>query len=218
MFTTRICIYLTIIFLGFVVGLMQFKRAQNIRTIIILLGLTFSSEITSLFIAKYYRNNSPVYHLFNPLQFILLGYFFYQNLDKIVLKRIVLYSCLAGICFSVYSSLFIQGLMVFPSLFINIETIMLIFWASLLFIRILDAPSDENIFRKPVFIITIGVLWFNLFSFIFFLLHDYIRVHNISPSSIIILHYFSNIIYYSMLLTAMLLSFMQLRNERRIKY
>jgi hypothetical protein len=204
--------------MGFIAGLFIYSRIKYLRPIVLLLGLTFVSEIASRFFAKYLHNSNPVYHFFNPLQVVLLGCFFYMAVEKPVLKKGIMISIMGMLVFSVLCSVFINGLMIFPEYFLNVSTFVVIIWATILFIQILDLPAEQNIFKKPVFVISMAILWFYLFAFSFVLLHNYFLKHNVSSKYIGILHYYSNIIYYTLLLTAMILAYSSLRNERKIKY
>jgi len=214
MFPPAFIVFLAIVFLAFIVGLLIYKQQIKIRPLVILMGLTIVSEITSVFFAKYYRNNSPVYHCFNPLQIVLLGCFFYKVFEKKILKDFVLYTTIGMILFAIISTIFIEGIMEFPTVFLNVETLVLILWSALLFIQKLDAPSDENVFKNPVFVISIGVLWFNLFSFVFFLLYSYMLTNKISIKTISLLHFFSNYIYYGLILVAFIMYRSSSRYER----
>ncbi len=204
MFQPEFLVFITIVLLAFLLGLTVYNCNNVIQPIVILLGVTFISEVVSIFIAKYYRNNSPVYHVFNILQISFLGCFFYRAFRSKMLKRIILITSIGMVLFSIFVTLLFQNIYVFPSIFLNVETFILIIWSVLLFIEILDSPSERNIFKDPVFIITIGILWFNLFSFIFFLLHNYLVKNDISVRSITLLHFFSNYIYYLLILVALI--------------
>jgi hypothetical protein len=216
MFTAYLIILLLIILAGFINGLFHHRFNTVTRPIIILLGVTFVIELSGYFFAKYLRNNSPVYHLFNPIQAGLQGWFFYIASDRKMVKKVVLSSSIGLILFSLVYSL-VYGIMRFPGFFLIPETLVLITWGSLLFIQMLDMPAGQNIFKNPVFIIATAVIWFNLFSFIFFLLYNYLVKNNLSTDSLRMIHFFSNYIYYILLFIAISLTRSDNKHERPVK-
>ena len=215
MLTTRYILYLIIIAAGFIFGMTQFRRLGKIKPVVILLGVTLVSEITSRLLAYTIRNSNPVYHFLNPLQVLLWGVFFYTVISNKKIHKAVPYVTAALVIFSVMNTLFWEGLKTFPGNFLNVETLFLFVGGFMLFIEMLDYPSSVNLFKQPVFIIGVSLIWFNMISFIFFLLFRTFLDNNISVVSLKTIHYISNILYYGLLLTAV--SFNYFFNERSLR-
>ncbi len=209
--------YLFIIAAGFFTGLLSFKKFSKLSPVTLLLLVTFISEIIARFCAIKFRNNMPVYHIFSPIQLSLVGLFFFKNLEKGFIKNILPFIITAAALFSIVNAVFIQGIKTYPSYFFNLESLIIILYSSVLFIQFLERPSSENIFKNPVFIADIAILWFYLFSFLYFLLYGYLTKMNISSMVLGKIHLISNYIYYLMLFIATLTAYLQTRNDK-IKY
>ncbi len=206
MFKREFVIYLLIIAIGFVIGIIYYKRNRQLRPIVILLGVTLVSEIVSRVLAYQIRNSNPAYHFFTPIQILLWGVFFLMVIKNQKIKTAIFLFSATLVLFSMINTFFWQGLKIFPENVLRMETIFLIFCSICLFIEMLDRPSGENIFKNPFFIVAIGVLWFNLVSFIFFESHNFFLKNKIPAHSIRTIHYISNYVYYLIILAAILLS------------
>ncbi len=195
-------IYLGLILVGFLVGIVFHRSNKDIFPVIVLLGVTFSSEILSKYLAYTIQNNSPVYHVYHPLQILLWGVFFYRN-SKHNWRVYIRASSVGLVTFSIINALFWQSFTTFPSNVIKFECILLLAWSFLLFFEFLDAPNNLNIFRNSSFLICIAVIWFNLVSYLFFGLFNYYISKPKPEFSIRTIHLFSNYTYYSILLVSM---------------
>lgn len=187
------------------------------QPIIILLGVTFASEIISRILAYEIRNSNPAYHFFTPVQITLWAIFFLLALKNKKIRVIISILALALILFSIVNSILWEGLKIFPENVLRMECIFLILGGASLFIEKLDEPSSENIFKNPLFIISVAVLWFNLISFIFFESHNFFLRNKIPAHSIRTIHYISNYVYYLIILVAILLSKQFYTVERKYK-
>ncbi|MCP9752557.1 hypothetical protein EGI32_16480 [Ferruginibacter sp. HRS2-29] len=194
-------------FVGFITGYLAYRRYGFLWPITAVLLITFCNNHFASYGAKYYRSNVELYHFFNPIQFLLLSIFFYKNFKDKLFRKTVLYMTSAGLAFAVINSLFIQKIHSDPMNFMIVETLILIIYATLLFIERIDLPARVNIFTDPVFITTVAILCFNLFIFLFFLLTNYFWKHKIDQSTNLFwINYFSNFLYYPLLFIAGLFS------------
>jgi hypothetical protein len=156
MFSLEFILYLLLIATGTLLGLANFNRLNKLKPVAILLAITFVCEIISRILAYYIKNSNPIYHLLNPLQCILWGYFFYHEIKSMIKKRwfAILSTCL--LLYAIINSFFI-GPLKFPDTFLSIQSIVLIGVGCLLFIEKLDEPNHENIFNDPGFIIGLAL-------------------------------------------------------------
>lgn len=202
---TEYLIYLVIILIGFVLGLT--RMANNpIKPIIILLGVTLASEIVSRILVHNIHNSNPPYHFLNPLQSMLWGIFFWQQFNSSVKKKITLIACALLVILSIINSIFFQSLYVLPDNILRIQSFLFITLAFLLFFQIMDEHSEVNIFKDPVFLVTVALLWFSIISFIFINFHRYLAAKVVSYSTLRIVNYVSNYVYYLTLLIAVVMS------------
>lgn len=198
-------VFFAILFFGIIAGIFNYRKKIVIRPVVLLFAVTFFAEILSYYTGKYYRNNMPVAHIFNPIQLSVWGYFFYKNFSNIKAKKIIKWVTIAMILFSIFNTLFIQPIKTFPDNFIKLETMLLIISGAYLFIQQLELPSGINIFKEPVFVTSVAILWFNLLSFLFFLLLAYMIANKISTVNMRVLHFFSNYVYYVLLIVTFFL-------------
>lgn len=193
---------------GYLLGSWLYKQYKPLRAITFLLLITVISNQLVSYAGMYYKVSVQLYHIFNPIQLTFLGLFFYSNFEDRLLKKLVPYIIAAGVVFTILNTSFLQSWDQYPTNFIVFETLLLIAWATMLFVEKLDAPGNVNIFKDPVFITAVAILSFNLFSFIFFLLTNYFIKHKIDMfASIYKILYFANIIYYGLLVVAYIFSY-----------
>jgi hypothetical protein len=203
---TEYLIYLIIIAVSFLLGLIFSYKKKQLKWVVILLGITLLSEILTRIFAYKIKNSNPVYHFFTPIQIMLWNMFFLSVLKSKKIKRIISPLSAALIFFSIINSVLLEGLRTFPENILRLESVFLIFCGVCLFIEKLDEPSEQNLFKSPVFIISIAVLWFNLISFIFFESYNFFLRNKIPSQSIRTIHYISNYVYYLIILVAIILS------------
>ena len=187
-------------------GIIRYKKNNSeMLPVIILLGVTLVAEIISYFMAKVYRNNMPGYHFFNPLQLIIWGFFFYATIEDEKIKKSIPWTLGIVLLFSIINTLFFQPLKTMPDNFMKVATLVNIIWAGLLFMQQLDVPARENIFKNPLFIIALAVMWFNIISSFYFILYGFMVKYKLSSHYVHQIHYFSNLVYYLLFFVAMLL-------------
>lgn len=213
MFTLYQTIYLFIILSGFLIGSIRVRKNASSIPIVILLGLTLVSEVASRVAAYEFHNNSFVYHFFNPIQAVVWGWFFYINLKTEKVKVLVIPLLAILILFSAFNSWLWQPLHTNPWNFVKFESLYLLFFSTNIFIELLDRPAHENVFRDSVFIICVGIIWFVLTSFQFFNFFNFYVQKKIPKESIRAISYFSNYVYYTLLLIAMFLNSKTQTNE-----
>jgi len=215
--TVYFIIYLVVIACGFVVGASFFKKSSNkIRPVTIYLGLVLALEISSHFMAVIYKNNMPGFHISIPLYFLIIGIFFYNNIVDKKIRRSIPFTVAALILFAIVNAVYFQPLNSFPDNVAKGTTFFYIVWAAFLFIQHLDNSSAENIFANPVFITAVAIMWFNIISLSFFLLYPFMMKYNLPNNSVFTIHYFSNYVYYLLLLLSIVLAKIQISNDRKI--
>ena len=198
-------------------GIIRYKKNNSeMLPVIILLGVTLVAEIISYFMAKVYRNNMPGYHFFNPLQLIIWGFFFYATIEDEKIKKSIPWTLGIVLLFSIINTLFFQPLKTLPDNFMKVATLVNIIWAGLLFMQQLDVPARENIFKNPLFIVALAVMWFNIISSFYFILYGFMVKYKLSSYYVHQIHYFSNLVYYLLFFVAMLLLKPSLNHVRKI--
>lgn len=196
-------IYLTILAAGCITGSIFYKGDKKILPVIIILGYTFISQSCSVLCAKYFRNNMPVEHIYMMVSTALWGWFFYTNNEDGKIRVIIKWLTLALVTFYVINTLFIQHINTFPDNSMKLATLFNLVGGSVLLIQMLDLPAKENVFKNPLFLVAVGLVWFNTISSLYFFLKTFLTQYKIYPSVIILIHLISNYVYYLILFMAM---------------
>lgn len=172
--------------------------------VIILLGYTLFSQISSYLMAKYLRNSIPMDHVYMPASLIFYGWFYYNCIDDTRLKKIIKWLTPSLIIFSIINTLFIQHINTPPDNIMKLSTMYNLVWGAILLIQLLDLPSAENVFINAYFLVALAIVWFNIISSFYFFLSSFIVRHKIDPTLVYSLHYYSNYICYLIIFIAMI--------------
>jgi hypothetical protein len=149
-------VYFTIILLGIVLGLLQWKKASRVvHWATILLILTVIIEVLATYSAKVYRNNLWVYHFFNPIQFFIITRCFWVELRYRFMYVLMYAIPIIFISISLFAQ---QG--DFPSYSISIGFLFYILWCLLYFRVLLVSTSENSLWSYPLFWISCGWLTF----------------------------------------------------------
>jgi hypothetical protein len=197
-------IQITITFLAAFVGIWNYRKTNKVLLpVVIVLISVFIEAAASFLTAKFLRENRPVNHFINPVMLACWGCFFSYVLEDSRVKKIARWTAAILILFSISNS-FVTGLFVQPWNVMKAATIFYLVMGGLLLMQTLDLPSKENIFTNTLFLIGLAIVWFNMISSLNFFLYDFMRVHKPARHIIDYIHWYSNYIYYSILLLAML--------------
>ena len=203
--TPRFYFYLLLLLTISLIGIVRFKKLTiPFKLITILIIYTFASEIISRIFSYKFRNSSPVYHLYIPIQFalLLLVYFFLFQWKNWRYTGLILFIFLV-LCFT--NTIFLQSFFRFPSNIILISSCFFIGASLSFFKRMLNSVGDENLFKQSVFWFNTGILIFFTCTFLFWGIYNYLLKDHISTKPISTIVYFINILFYAMVGTALIL-------------
>ena len=162
-------IYYLIIVAGCIIGLKNWvKLGQASRWSVGLLLITLFSESMAMFIAKKTANNLWIYHIYIPIQFILVTKSYWNELR---FKNVRLIN-LSFIFISVFFFLLFQRFKL-PSYSITLACLLYILWSLLFFTKLLKNVTDESVFHYPLFWISIGWLQYSIINIFAFNLFNY---------------------------------------------
>ena len=150
-----------------VVSIIIYKKNLDRKyfIIIMLVIISLSSDMISFFFGWVYGLNYSIMNLYILFEILLVGYFFYLNLD---IKKVVL----TFTCISLFTFLYLILYINFNSyygLFLAVNSHINIFWCIWLFYQFFKEEKEFYIERSPVFWINIGLLTYfsgALFTFI----------------------------------------------------
>ncbi|CAG4993533.1 hypothetical protein DYBT9275_01186 [Dyadobacter sp. CECT 9275] len=130
----------------------------------------FSALAVEIFVTviSIYQWKIPVYtlyHFYIPLEYGLLTFYFYKTLDQEKIKKIAKYSIPCFTIFSLVLSQFHIGWTNFPGLNLNIEGILLCFWAIVALFSV-KPHLFLPIYRLPIFWICLAVIIYHSGTFV----------------------------------------------------
>ncbi len=103
-------IYQLILLLTALIGLIHYKKMDKASKVIFgIITLTFFSEAIAFASAIIYKNNLLIYHLFNPIQFYIICYYFNVTIDGFKTNNIGIFLGCAGLVYSIINTLFFQN-------------------------------------------------------------------------------------------------------------
>lgn len=150
------------------------KYDRRLLPFSILLSLSIITEILAdVFHANKWPHRFFIYHIYIPVEFIFIAFYYASNATHKLVKKLVM---LAAIIFPVICILLSASMTLdlFPGYQFNIEGILNILLAlySLFFLPVSNVP----IFKKTIFWISLGLLFFHAEIFILNGTYNYLNV------------------------------------------
>jgi hypothetical protein len=143
-----------------VIGLAKFGTLRNgAKMIVVLLGCTLLSEYMADLLARRYRNNMVVYHVYAPLHLFLVSLYFNQSISSFKRQHLGWYLGFASIAVGLINSLFFQPIEVLNSYYLLFAGFVIISMSLYAFYRILE--NDEiGTLNNPHFWFSFILLFF----------------------------------------------------------
>lgn len=137
-------------------GIYYYKKVDApYRWIAILMLLTLVSELVAKYIAFGLNvPNNVVYHVFTPLEYAIYILIFNSFLGRKAWTKFLWLSLGLLIALEIVNTLFFQPLYVFNTNTITVENAFLVILSLILFLKIRQHPSQQNLLKD-------GVFWFN---------------------------------------------------------
>jgi len=142
-------IYYGCMLICFVASILYFKY-PTVKFLCLLLFISILTETIVEFVGTKGNIFFPVYHYFVLAEYTLITMTLRSFIENRLIKVAMLFSIPVFILFSLYISLILKTLKDYPSININIESMLLIIWCLLSFISI-RVVNDLSIFKLPVF-------------------------------------------------------------------
>lgn len=204
--STHFKIYLLLLLIGSFIGLLIYRSLNfQLRWTTLLLVFTFVSESIGRVLAYLIKNSNPAYHFYTPIEGLCLGFILYGITNNLITRRVITTVFLSVILFSILNSFVFQSLYEFNSNADIAKMPLAILVSFMVLFESINSQEKKYLLSSDL-ILVVGIIWFNVSSFVFIAAHDYLIKSGISTRSLGNIHYFSNIIYYS-LLTASLVVF-----------
>ncbi|TXJ25914.1 MAG: hypothetical protein E6Q24_13580 [Chitinophagaceae bacterium] len=195
--TIRFLLYLILLVYLLVLGLIRFKKLTlPFQILTVLIACTLVSEIISRVLINVFKNSSPVYHVFNIVNFTGYALIYYFLLQSRLSRKVILLLIAGAVCFSVFNTIFLQSLWSFPSNFLLILCFLNIYCALLLFRQMLHDDEEIDILRQSVFWFNCAVLLFYTAIFLNWSFYNYLVRNKFNTKTISTIMYYLNIAYY----------------------
>lgn len=204
MITNRFILYLIVIFVGFLTGVVSFRRlATPFRILTFLLLITLVSECFSRVFAYQLSTSMPVYHVFAPIQYALLTciYSYYLPLRTRVW---LLISVLVFSSFAVLNAVYFQDIVTLPSNLLLVSSIFLLPQIFASYFVMFRAGKTQPLFKQGLFWFNTGNLLFQMATFLLWGFHNYLLDNQSLPNELYVLLWFLNIILYSLYVVAII--------------
>jgi hypothetical protein len=168
-------LYLSTLAFSAICGLRRFKtQTRAIKFISILITLTFIFEFIAIFVIRFYKNNMPIYSIFNLIQFFVVAYYFDESIDVFKKRKIGMYVGYVGLFLGLLNIIIFQPLTSFNSNFLILEGLSIISMALFSFFRLLVQYEEFRFTSFSHFWISVILLFFWSITFLNWGLYDYI--------------------------------------------
>ncbi len=150
-------IYFSFLVTSLILSIFCYKKDKALYVFPILLSVAFITEIAVLILWYYKKSFFFLYHIYLPIEYSLLAYYFYLTIDNPLVKKVILYSIPSFIMLSLMFTLEIVSSSKYPNFQTNIECFLLVIWSTITIFTI-DVKEDINIISLPVFWVCTAVL------------------------------------------------------------
>lgn len=162
-------IYLSLLTLSSLLSIWLCDYRTSMKVFPIVLSISWITEVVvsiSYYVFCVEQKFNVLYHIYIPIEYSLLAYFFSLSTKMPTLKKNILLSIPIYLMTSLILSVFILSFYEFPGLNFNIEGILLILW-SLIILFNLQPIYEFSILKAPIFWICLGILIFHTGMFLF---------------------------------------------------
>lgn len=173
-------IYLLLLTASWMLSFYLCDLTSNMKVFPILLSLSWIVEITVSILYYFFclkREYNILYHLYIPLEYTILAYFFYLSFNNLKIRKYILYSIPLYVIGSFIISFGVSSIYAHPGLNFNIEGVLLIIW-SLIALFTVEPKHEMPLVKMPIFWICLGILIFHSGIFFFNGVFNYILKTN----------------------------------------
>lgn len=198
-------IYHTILLSAVIAGWINYRKAvRPMLFLVILITYTSLSQAVSYWAAVVYRNNIAVDNVYSPVSVLLYGLFFYEVIINEKWRRVMLYLAMAIFVFAIINIIWIEPIHTKSANLFQLKTIYLFAGGAILLLQQIDLPGDKFVFKDPVFLSGLTLVWFNTISSIYFYFSKFIAEYKIKVPFLTYVHFFSNYVHYLIFFLAMI--------------
>jgi len=137
------------------------------------------SEIAARVLARTIHNSSPTYHILCIFLYAGFTVTYSQLLTGARLKKGLLLSIIPFTILCIVNIIFFQSFFSFPSNTIVISYLLFVVYSLILFMQMLNAPKEVNIFKQGIFWFNIAMLVYSIITPLCFGVSNYLHVHKL---------------------------------------
>ncbi len=137
--------------------------------------ITIISETLSHISAVQIKSNSAIFHSFVAVEFSLISVVYLLLFKSTRLKQIVFFNIFIFGAFVLFNTYYLQTISQFPFNNNMLSSIILIAYAFLLFLEMINIETEESLFSQPSFGFNCGVLIFYTATLIFWSIYRLVQ-------------------------------------------
>lgn len=198
-------LYFIIIFLTAAFGFFRFKKHSAVfRLLIILLSISFVSEMSGRYVGFWRHNSMPFDHAYALVEYLILTSIYLKILHGVIRKIIL--ALIAPMCiFSLFNSFYLQGINNFPSNFLLICELLYMCYAFFSFRQMLLQAVPVPFYKQSLFWLNLAQVIFSTTLFINFGLANYLISHQLFSNLLVLFINLVNLIYVILLSIAIII-------------
>jgi hypothetical protein len=193
-------VYLIVVFAAFIIGIIYREYHEfNIKILPILLFIILIVE-TSGYTLKWFLgvNNQFLFHIYGPIEYGFIAYLYGSSYENKMLRNISFFSVITFVIFSIYCTLYLQKITDTPYNFL-LRCLLILSMVLWYFYEIYNRPEIVNLYKLPLFWISVGNFFFYMGNFFLMGLIDTIeKQHPEIVNSLWLINVFLNIFLYVM--------------------
>jgi hypothetical protein len=152
----------------------------------ILLLLTITSEAVAEVMARKFGNNLHVYHFYNPLEFLVICFYFNERIKALKRRHIGIWIGISGILLSVLNSIYLQPTNTINSNFLMLEAAVIIALCIYAFYCMIKEGYEHVIHHTQFWVASIFIFYR---SFVFFYWGTYsVFAENFKPFAYLLVY------------------------------
>ena len=152
-----------ILFLAALAGLILYTRLRStsVKILVWLLLVTLFVELSTPFqLLKFEKNNFLLYNIFTPVECSFYALIYYLSFREKKYKTFILFVWIIAFCLMLANALFIQGFTPLNSYSFIVSCIAITLFAFTYLLQEYSAEVNVRFYEQPLFLISIGILFF----------------------------------------------------------
>jgi hypothetical protein len=126
------------------------------KFVALLMPVTLIAEIIAAFSANIWKNNYPVFHIYSPVEFLLISLYFNYTVSLLRKNNVGIILGLAGIPAAILNTFFLEPILTINAYYLLFEGVGIIFYGLCALYE--DLLSESRVYNKSSFWLTLSFL------------------------------------------------------------